>query len=540
MKRCISSIVVLLLCIHVVFGQSVDWLLEPSNYADISYMGHDLFKFKTRGKCGIYNALKQEIVLEAKYDSITNMVEGHCIALDATGENILAIINEQGGVKDLSSRNYVVSSYPHFKEGYLVYGDLNVNLYGYLDWNGRIAIEPQFYQAAPFQQGIAPVKYPSEQYGLINTTGSTAMFSDTEFLFLSSPVNGQLIGKTNSTRGGNQLKIYQLEGAKLKEVKTLESKVGNITVSGNFTQIGCALNSHIYYLDNQQRIIKANYAVSLPQVSDIAGTVVGESQKTLGKKKIDNAFQLTYEGHPFMDELFRNVLIYDDKYIMARSSQGALGVLKFSPTSAVHLKSPAKTIVFCHNEKQDIGIPIVVQDTDLSNVRFYIEKNGARRELTTVNGNLIVPCFIADGQFDNIKKSSVIIVITKNEMDWQKQSVSISSVHEKGYSINISGPQTTAADGSATITITVQAKNKMANASATISINGQAQGLINGQYKTITLQRSVPKGNTLSFSFNVIVAEEGCPNVQMTKTLSISNPGKKTSSNSDLKPIKIH
>lgn len=540
MKRCISSIVVLLLCVHGVLGQSVDWLLQPSSYTDISYMGYDLFKFKTKGKCGIYNVLKQEVVLEARYDSITNMVEGRSIALDATGENILAIINEQGGIKDLSSRNYVVSNYPYFQEGYLVYGDLKSNLYGYLDEDGRVAIRPQFYQAAPFQQGIASVKYPNGQYGLINITGSSAMFSDTEFLFLSSPVNGLLIGKTNSHRRGNQLKIYQLEGAKLKEIKTLESKVGDITVSENFTQIGCALNNHVYYLDNQQRLIKANYTVNLPLFSDIAGTMGGESQETLGKKKVGDAFQLTYEGHPFMDELFTNAAIYDDKYIVARSSQGALGILGFSSTFSVHLKSPTKTVVFCHNEKQDVQIPIVAQDMDLSNIRFYKEENGVRQPLTMVNGNLIVPCFIADSQFDNIKKSNVIIVITKNGMDWQKQSVSISSVHERGYIVNISSPQTTAADGTATITITVQAKNKATNASATISVNGQAQGLMNGQYKTITLQRSVPKGKTLSFPFNVVVAEEGCPSVQVTKTLSISNAGKKTSSDSEFKPIKIH
>lgn len=538
MKRCILSIVVFTLCVHVVCGQSVDWLLEPSNYADISYMGHDLFKFKTKGKCGLYNALKQEIVLEANYDSITNMVEGRCIALDAAGENILAIINEQGGVKDLSSRNYVVSSYPHFKEGYLVYGDVNQNLYGYLDKSGRIAIEPQFYQAAPFQQGIASVKYPNEQYGLINTTGSTAMFSDTEFLFLSSPVNGQLIGKINSTRGGNQLKIYQLEGAKLKDIKTLESKVGNITVSGNFTQIGCALNNHIYYLDNQQRVTKANYSVTLPHVDDFSAEIVTESQKRLGKKKTENAFQLTYEGHPFMNELFKGAAIYDDKYIVARSSQGALGILGFTSIASIHLKSPTDPVIFYHNEKRDIQIPIVAQEVELSSIRFYMEENGVRQQLTTIGGNLIVPYFTADSQFDNIKKGNITIAITKNEMEWQKQLVSINSMHEKGYIINITAPQKSAADGTAVITITVQAKNKTSNASASISINGQSQGSMNGQYKTITLQRNVPKGEIIAFSFNVVVAEEGCPNVQVTKTLSISNPSKKT--NSDLKPIKIH
>lgn len=540
MKKCISSIVVFMLCLHVVVGQSVDWLLEPSNYADISYMGHDLFKFKTNGKCGIYNALKQEVVLEAKYDSITNMVEGHSIALDATGENMLAIINDQGGVKDLSSRNYAVSSYPHFKEGYLVYGDLNVNLYGYLDKNGQVAIEPQFYQATPFQQGIASVKYPNEQYGLINTAGSTAMFSDTEFLFLSSSVNGQLIGKTNSTRGGNQLKIYQLEGGKLKEVQTLENKVGNITVSRNLTQIGCALNNHIYYLDNQQRVTRANYAVSLPLVSDAEATVVSESQQTVGKKRIGDTFQLTHEGHAFMDELFRNAAIYDDKYIVARSSQGAFGILGFRPTSAVHLKSPVQTIVFYHNEKQKIELPIVAQDVDLSHVRFYIEENGVRQQLTAVNGNLVVPYFMADTQFETIKKDNKIIIITQHEMEWQKQSVDISSMHEKGYVINISGPQTTAADGTAMITITVQAKNKPGNISATISVNGQSQGSMNGESRTITQQKSVPKGKILSFSFNVVVTEEGCPSTQISKTLSISNLDKETSSDSDLKSIKIH
>jgi hypothetical protein len=527
-----------MLCVNVVLGQSVDWLLEPSNYADISYMGHDLFKFKTKGKSGIYNAAKQEFVLEARYDSITNMVEGQAIALDATGENILAIINGRGAVKDLSSRNYVVSSYPHFKEGYLVYGDFNENLYGYLDKEGRIAIKPQFYQAAPFQQGIASVKYPNEQYGLINTAGSTAIFSDTEFLFLSSPVNGQTIGKTNSTRGGNQLKIYQIEGAKLKEVKTLESKVGNISISGNFTQIGCALNSHIYYLDDQQRVTHANFSVNLPQVNDVPEAIITESQKSIGKKRIENGFNLTYEGHPFMEELFKSAAIYDDKYIVARSSQGALGILGFNPTSAVHLKSPAKTIIFYHNEKQDIEVPVVAEDVDLNNLRFYIEENGIRQQLTTINGNLIIPYFSADSQFNNIKKENITIAITKNEMEWQKQSVSINSVHEVGYTVNISGPQTTAADGTATITIAIQAKNKTANTSARISVNGQSQGSISGQYKTITQQRDVPKGKTLSFTFTVVIIEDGCPNMQVSKTLSITNPSKEPIP--DPKPIIIH
>lgn len=539
MKRYLSSILACMLCTQVVWGQSVDWLLEPSDYADLSYMGHDLFKFKINGKCGIYNAFKQELLSEARFDSITNMTEGRSIALDITGENILALINEQGAVKDLSSRNYVISSYPHFKEGYLVYGDLNENLYGYLDKEGRIAIEPQFYQAAPFQQGIASVKYPNGQYGLINTAGSTAMFSDTEFLFLSSPVNGQIIGKTNSTRGGNQLKIYQLEGAKLKEMNTLESKVGNITVSNNFTQIGCALNNHIYYLDNQQRVTKANYPVNLPPVKDILTATATESQQSLGKKRIENAFQLTYEGHPLMDEFFKSLAIYEDKYIVARSSQGALGILGLNPTATVHLKSPTQTIVFYHNEKQDVQVPVAVQDVDLNSIRFYREEeNGVRQPLTTINGNLIVPYYSADILFGALKKETITIAITKNEMDWQKQSVCIQSVHEEGYILNISGPQTTAADGTALVTITVQAKNKKAEAPAEISINGQSHGLLNGPSRTITLQKSIPKGKTLSFSFNVTVTEEGCPIVQTSKVLNITNSEKKT--NSDFKPIKIH
>lgn len=538
MKRYLSSILACILCAPAMWGQSVDWLLEPSDYTDISYMGHDLFKFKINGKCGIYNAFKQEFISEARFDSITPMVEGRSIALDITGENILALINEQGAIKDLSSRNYVISSYPHFKEGYLAYGDLNENLYGYLDKEGRIAIEPQFYQAAPFQQGIASVKYSNGQYGLINTAGSTAMFSDTEFLFLSSPVDGQIIGKTNSTRGGNQLKIYQLEGAKLKEMKTLESKVGNITVSNNFTQIGCALNNHIYYLDNQQRVTKANYPVSLPPVEDISTAAATESQQSLGKKKIENAFQLTYEGHPFMDELFKSIAIYDDKYIVARSSQGSLGILSLNPSAAVQLKSPAQTIVFYHNEQQDIQVPVAVQDADLNGIRFYREENGVRQPLTTINGNLIIPYYSADSLFGALKKENITIVITKNEMDWQKQSISIQSVHEKGYVLNISGPQTTAADGTALVTITVQAKNKKAEVPAEIYINGQSQGLLNGKSRTITLQKSIPKGKTLSFSFNVTVTEKGCPSVVTSKVLNITNAEKKT--NSDFKPIKIH
>ena len=63
-------------------AQSMEWLCRPGTFADIQYMGYDLFKVKdNNGKWGIVSAEGKK-VLDVKCDSITPYSEGRALILD--------------------------------------------------------------------------------------------------------------------------------------------------------------------------------------------------------------------------------------------------------------------------------------------------------------------------------------------------------------------------------------------------------------------------------------------------------------------------
>ena len=139
----------------------------------------------------------------------------------------------------------MVPRYPYYKEGRLAVSTKD-GLFGFLNEQGSFVIDPQFYFAGPFQNGIAAVQYPNTDYGLINKSGRSVIVSDERYPFISSPVDGKVLAIRGSRKGGDQLSIMRIEGTRLKKDKVLEDGM-NIWLSDDFSTIECQLG-HTYHI----------------------------------------------------------------------------------------------------------------------------------------------------------------------------------------------------------------------------------------------------------------------------------------------------
>lgn len=509
------------------FAQTMDWLCHPGEYSDIRYAGNGLFKVRnSQGKWGLL-AANGEMRVEAKYDSITSFREHRALLLDKSGRRLLGLVDSDGNViKDFASEEIYVSSYPYFREWRLAFG-LKNGLFGYMDPKGKTVIEPQYYFAAPFQNGIAAVQYDNGDYGLINMSGRSQIISDDHFPFVSSPVAGKVLVIRGSRKGGDQLVLMRIDGTNLKKEKVLEDGM-NIWLSDDFTTIECQLGNR-YHIDNQWRVVSSSHGAALPQVAEDP-QVVTESSTVLSKVASEGGMKITYLGNPIMDYAFPDVETFDKTYAVVRSKDGKVGVLRLNPSAAITIKSPDTSVALRHNEPADVMLDVELVDVDPSKIKWYRNDQGwlTQSRLEQVNGmwKLRMPYFRPSESYDVETTESVDIAITYDGLDWMHQFVDVTSRHQPGYDVVLRGSDVTGAGGAATLTLHVTAIDSK-SAKGSISINGGTPVAFSNGGKSIPLTVSVPQGSTKSFSYTVVVTEDGCPPYTTQVTKTVSNPVRK-------------
>lgn len=530
-------------CLLDLMAQSMEWIIKAGKYSDIQYMGNDLFKVRNHtDKWGIISADKKE-VLSIKYDSITSFEENRALILDKSGRRIIGILDQNGEIiKSFESQQIFTTNYPFYKEGLLPYKDEN-KLCGYINAQGLISVEARFYLAAPFQDGYATVQYTDKNnsYGLINKSGGPAIISDTKYKFLSSMVDGKLLAVTSSSRGGALLKIMELDGNQLKPVKTLESKMF-IDFSDDFTYL-ISQNGHYYYIDNQWRISGANYNLVLPYQIKDKKTFIIESSELLSKQGTENGIQITYKGSLILKSSFRNVKTYE-KYAIVSAKNKSIGVLKLNPSAGIELTSPTQVFVFNHNilptslisnlEELDsqsyIEVPVDMKDVDPNRLKCYINDNGhlISAPLKESNGQwkVYLPFFLPDTKFGNTISSKVDIAVTYDGLDWTHRTIELSTMHEPGYTVSISGPDKTK-DGNSYIDITIHSIKGIPNRPVRVDISGQKTRYLNFKQANENIRiavSNIPKGQSKTFEYTVTIAEEGCPVITKTVQKTIVHP----------------
>lgn len=524
-------------------AQSMEWLCRPGKFSDIQYMGYDLFKVKNNeGKWGIFSAEGKQ-VLDVKYDSITSFVEGRALILDKAGHRIIGILDQNGEIlKSFENDQIFATAYPYYKEGLLSYKEKN-GLCGYINKQGIISIKARFYLAAPFQNGIATVQHADGDgyFGLINKSGGSAIISDTKYKFLSSMVDGQLLAVTSSSRGGDLLRIMRLDVNQLKATKTLESKMF-VDLSDDFTYL-VSQNGHHYYIDNQWRISGANYKFSLPYKIDDKLTFITESAELLSKQESKNGIQITYMGKPILEHSFDNVETYEKKYAIVSAKDKTIGVLKLNPSAGIEIIEPTQVFVFNHNPlptdlsanldemepEQYVEVQVDIKDVNPTQLKCYINEEGYLRyaPLKQQNGiwKLHLPYFHPDTKFDNIISKKIDIAITYDGLDWMHRLVNLSTKHEPGYDVQITGNNITNNKGVGAIKIIVESIKGVPNKSTRIDVTGHKTVYLKGAKEIITIPvDNILEGESKTFTYTVTITEEGCPIIKKTVSKVITYP----------------
>ena len=543
MKKILLFIISVILSIASASAQSMDWLCHPGVYSQIEYVGNDLFKVRTpMGKWGLMHA-DGHLRVPANYDSITPFVENRALLLDKAGERILGLLDQSGSIiRDFSNEDIYVSRYPNFKEGRLAYG-LRNGLYGYMNDKGSTVIEPQFFFASPFQNGVAAVQYATDEddYGLINKAGRSVIISNEHYPFISAPVDGKVLVIRGSRKGADQLVIMRIDGTSLKKEKILEDGM-NIWRSADFSSIECQLG-HTYNIDNQWRVVSSSHDVKLPQIKEEPAQVITESSTILSKVATEGGMKITYLGNPIMDFAFPEVETYDKSYAVVRSKDGKVGVLILNPKAAITIKSPETPVVFNHNEQQDVIFDVELVEVDPAKIKWYRNDQGwlTHSTLEQVDGmwRLRMPYFKAADNYDNETSEPVDIAITYDGLDWLHQSVNVKSVHQEGFDVILSGSDITNENGSATLNLSVKASDGNSNVKGSIIVNGGKPIHFDGGRKTIPFNISVPEGGTKTFSYTVVVKEDGCPQYATTVSKRVGNPKREKASKPAKKKIII-
>lgn len=552
MKRIIFFFLLILSGVSHLMAQSMEWLCRPGKYSDIQYMGFDLFKVKDNtNKWGIISAQGKE-VLSTRYDSITQFVENRALILDKPGRRIIGILDSNGSmIKSFENEVLYATSYPHYKEGLLGYKGKN-GLCGYLNAIGEVSIKPRFYLAAPFQNGIATVQYADGgYYGLINKSGGSAIISDTKYRFLSSLVNGRLLAVTSSSRGGDLLRVMELEVNKLKATKTLEKKMF-VDLSDDFTYL-VSQNGHHYFIDSQWRITGANYPFKLPyQIAD-KQIFITESSELLSKQDTRNGVQITYMGKPILEHSFDRVKTYEKKYAIVSAKDKSIGILKLNPSAGIEIFDPVQVFVFNHNPlpsaitanldeiepSQYVEVDVDIKDVNPNQLKCYINEDGylryaPLREQSNGDWRIHIPYFHPDTLFDNIIQKNIDIAITYDGLEWMHRTVKLATKHEPGYDISISSNMR-----QDKLEITVQSIKGNSGRQARIEVTGQETTYINGDKKIISIPVNVPKGESATFTYTVTVAEEGCPIIKETVSKTITMPKQHKEEDTEKKKVII-
>lgn len=508
-------------------SQTMDWIFQPGEFTEVSYLGHDFFKVRnSTGKYGIIHANGQKTI-DIFYDSITPFVENKALLLDREGNRLLGIINDKGElVKDLSVSEYYVTKYPNYKEGRLAFINKN-GLSGYLNERGDIAIEPNYYLAAPFQNGIAAVQYTGGDFGLINKGGKSAIVSNSEYRFVSSPVNGRVFIINGSRKGADAFRLCKIDGIKLKTEKTFENGM-YIGLSDDYTSVECQKGSR-YYIDNQWRIYGSNTSNNIPEIIEDSTYFHIETSKILGKSYVEGGIRITYLGNPIVNNIFPNVSTFDD-YAIVYSKDGKVGVLRLNKSAAIDIKAPTSPVAFYHNQPTELLLDVDLKAVNPDKLHWYRNDTGylthSSLEYNDGKYQLRIPYYKSNANPDEVVKEDVDIAFTYDGLDWMHHTLTLESVHQSTdrFDVSITGNKVADINGRCSLTINIKSLNGIAKGK--ITIPGVKSEQINGELIKVPVTVNVPNNVTKNISFTIKIEEEGCP--EFGTSVSTTIQGHKT------------
>ena len=513
------------------FSQTLEWHIKD-NYVDVKYIGNNLFKVKnSNGKWGVINEYG-ETTVEIQYDSITPIVENRALLLDVTGHFPSGIINEKGQIIKTFPNNQIYVDFPYFKEGMLAYGVSagDYDLFGYLDINGNTLIEPQYFWAAPFNDGKAVVQYrKTRNYGLINKSGRTEIIEDRKLKFMSTPINNIMLIAVGGNRGDEISLVTVGADGKLNDVEKLEKETGATVITSNDFKSISYRNGHKYYFDNALRLISSSTGRKFNEHLDYTYTLPNSTK--LKKTQVQGEWKVLYSGSTLLQSSFREISFCGDEYAIVTSQRNTMGVLKLNDNGNITVHNIPSLAEFYHNSTVKGNLSVAINSLFASSQVqigiIGIKENNQEEKFNVPVGysgiyNHPISYFIPATNFDSEVKLPIKVNIYIDGMLYKTESKELTGVHKKGFIISdASAPEFSDPDGNATITFNVRSLESEPSSSAKVIVNGAStlSKRFNGEdLIQIKIPVTIPVEEIKTYAFTVTVKEEGCPSY--TRTIS--------------------
>lgn len=136
------------------------------------------------------NSFQEGVAAMAYVGKVERISESYCE--EEPGEYFL--MNDKGEIIPLSEGVSPMPVSP-MSEGLIAVKNTDTGAEGYADGNGNIVIEPQFYCAGEFYEGVAQVTFPDDTDALIDREGNIVLTEETETFPLTLSENTAELGK---------------------------------------------------------------------------------------------------------------------------------------------------------------------------------------------------------------------------------------------------------------------------------------------------------------------------------------------------------
>jgi hypothetical protein len=169
-ERALVTIICIALNITMIFSQNASWLVYPV-YDSITPFHEGIAAIEINGKWGYINE-QGELIASPEYDVVYDFSNN--IGVVTSYDNTITLLIDSKGIKIKPASNLKIDKrFPLFSDGLLLVS--NGNKWGYINKSGKVAINPKYYFAKPFSDGLAGVLFDDSGWYYIYPNGQTAI-----------------------------------------------------------------------------------------------------------------------------------------------------------------------------------------------------------------------------------------------------------------------------------------------------------------------------------------------------------------------------
>lgn len=524
-------------CASFMNAQTMEWLSEPQ-YDKIEVLNDNLYLVSSDGKYGILDNYGK-LLYGLKYDKVTPFQEGRALLLcrGKSGYMELAVLLDESGrmVRNFEGKGYLASfDYPYYKEGKMVYVSVGKKgyMFGYLDQSGYELIPAKFIYAAPFINGKAIVRMEQGVFGVINSAGSPAVFSDKPFYFLSSIVDGRALGWRHSRNGGEMVQV-KLNGEAFVVEKVLAEGYGELNFpNDNYSQV--SFGSHRFNFDAALRYVGNNAVeertpIALPRLPK-------DGSSCLSATRTGTLYGVAFNGEQILLPQFANVTPMREHVVSAATTSAKIGLLYVNENASVTLLEKSKNFELRSGSQPELFWEINLNGVkpEQVSVRLKSESTGSETTLSCVTDakgyrKISMPFEFKSQHYNQTQTQRYKAIVSINGMEAYIDALEVSYAYQNFLrNVVVSAPKYTEMSGYADVKVEVYTYEPLTSeGKATISLSSGEKKIVglNGRTSaSVTFKVFVSEEKTSTFKFNITVTDgKGCPSASTSKSCTISN-----------------